>query len=80
MWWSYSRCWTSTTRSAAGTAKVDRHLKSCGNWAWRSSVNSGNSSPLEGNFELLLIDAQHLKRVLGRETDVQDAEWLAELL
>jgi len=49
------------------------------NWAWRSSVNSGNSSPLEGNFELLLINAQHIKRVLGRETHVQDTEWLAEL-
>jgi transposase len=29
---------------------------------------------------LLLINAQHIKRVLRRETHVQDAEWLAELL
>jgi transposase len=29
---------------------------------------------------LLLINAQHIKRVLGCKTDVQDAEWLAELL
>jgi transposase len=28
----------------------------------------------------LLLNVQHLKRVLGRETDVQDAGWLAELL
>ena len=35
---------------------------------------------LEGNFELLLVNAQHIKRVSGRKTDVQDAEWLAELL
>jgi transposase len=35
---------------------------------------------LEGNFELLLVNAQHIKRVPGRKTDVQDAEWLAELL
>ncbi len=35
---------------------------------------------LEGSFELLLVNAQHLKRVPGRKTDVQDAEWLADLL
>jgi transposase len=35
---------------------------------------------LEGNFELLLVNAQHVKRVPGRKTDVQDAEWLADLL
>lgn len=35
---------------------------------------------LEGNFELLLVNAQHIKRVPGRKTDVQDAEWLADLL
>jgi len=35
---------------------------------------------LEGSFEFLLVNAQHIKRVPGRKTDVQDAEWLAELL
>jgi transposase len=35
---------------------------------------------LEGSFELLLVNAQHIKRVPGRKTDVQDSEWLAELL
>jgi transposase len=35
---------------------------------------------LAGNFELLLVNAQHVKRVPGRKTDVQDAEWLADLL
>jgi transposase len=35
---------------------------------------------LEGRFELLLVNAQHIKRVPGRKTDVKDAEWLAELL
>jgi len=33
---------------------------------------------LEGSFELLLVNAQHVKRVPGRKTDVQDAEWLAD--
>ncbi len=35
---------------------------------------------LEGGFELLLVNAQHVKQVPGRKTDVKDAEWLAELL
>src|SRR5512142_3111105 len=35
---------------------------------------------LEDNFEVLLINAQHIKHVPGRKTDVKDAEWLAELL
>jgi transposase len=36
---------------------------------------------LEGQFdELLLVNAQHIKRVPGRKTDVQDAEWIAQLL
>lgn len=35
---------------------------------------------LENNFELLLINAQHIKAVPGRKTDVNDAEWIAELL
>ena len=35
---------------------------------------------LEGQFELLLVNARHVKAVPGRKTDVKDAEWLADLL
>jgi transposase len=35
---------------------------------------------LEGRFEVLLVNAHHVKNVPGRETDVKDAEWLAQLL
>jgi transposase len=35
---------------------------------------------LEGSFEVLLVNAQHVKAVPGRKTDVKDAAWLAELL
>src|SRR5881409_2412655 len=35
---------------------------------------------LEGHLELLVVNAQHLKNVPGRKTDVKDAEWIAELL
>ncbi len=35
---------------------------------------------LEGEMELLLCNAQHLKAVPGRKTDIKDAEWIADLL
>src|SRR5262249_37016317 len=36
---------------------------------------------LEGEIhEVLLLNAQHIKNVPGRKTDVKDAEWIAELL
>ena len=35
---------------------------------------------LEGNFTLLLVNAQHIKAVPGRKTDVKDSEWIADLL
>lgn len=34
----------------------------------------------ERGFELMLVNARHVKIVPGRKTDVKDAEWLAELL
>lgn len=35
---------------------------------------------LEGGFEVLLVNAKHIKFVPGRKTDVKDAQWIAELL
>jgi transposase len=35
---------------------------------------------LEGHFELLVVNAQHIKNVPGRKTDVKDAQWIADLL
>lgn len=35
---------------------------------------------LEGSFTLLVVNAQHIKAVSGRKTDVRDAEWIADLL
>jgi transposase len=42
---------------------------------WRPIYNL-----LEGLFTLLVVNAQHMKAVPGRKTDVKDAEWIAELL
>lgn len=35
---------------------------------------------LEGDFEVLLVNPTHIKKVPGRKTDVKDCEWIAELL
>src|SRR4051794_28117577 len=35
---------------------------------------------LEERAELMLVNAQHIKKVPGRKTDVKDAEWIAQLL
>lgn len=35
---------------------------------------------LEDEFEVLLVNAQHIKYVPGRKTDIKDAQWIAELL
>src|SRR6266481_6156606 len=35
---------------------------------------------LEGDFELVLANAQHIRNVPGRKTDVNDATWIADLL
>jgi transposase len=35
---------------------------------------------LEDAFVLLVVNAQHIKAVPGRKTDVRDAEWIADLL
>jgi transposase len=35
---------------------------------------------LEGQFALLLANAQHVRNVPGRKSDVNDAQWLADLL
>jgi transposase len=35
---------------------------------------------LEGDFELIVGNAHHIKNVPGRKTDVKDAEWIADLM
>jgi transposase len=35
---------------------------------------------LEGQVEILVVNAQHAKQVPGRKTDAKDSEWLADLL
>ena len=35
---------------------------------------------LEGTFELVLANVQHVRNVPGRKSDVNDATWLSDLL
>jgi transposase len=35
---------------------------------------------LEGEVEIVLVNAQHMKAVPGRKTDMKEAEWIADLL
>src|SRR5215467_10742019 len=35
---------------------------------------------LEGPLEILLVNAQHIKAVPGRKTDIKDCQWIARLL
>ncbi len=42
---------------------------------WRPIFNI-----LEGEMTVLLVNAAHIKAVPGRKTDIQDAEWIADLL
>ncbi|MFL5591227.1 MAG: IS110 family transposase [Ktedonobacteraceae bacterium] len=42
---------------------------------WRPVFNL-----LEGHCEVILVNAQHMKAVPGKKSDVKDSEWLADLL
>jgi transposase len=43
---------------------------------WKPIWNLLESGP----YQLLLVNAQHIKHVPGRKTDVKDCEWIAQLL
>ena len=56
-----------------------------GKWSkWRWKVRRDYWKPvfniLEEEFEVVLVNAQHVKKVPGRKTDASDAEWQAELM
>ncbi len=44
---------------------------------WRAVYNVLEAS---GHFELLVVNAQHIKAVSGHKTDAHDAAWIADLL
>src|SRR5437763_9613193 len=42
---------------------------------WRPIFNI-----LEATFEVILVNAQHMKAIPGRKTDILDSQWIATLL
>ncbi|OLE64876.1 MAG: IS110 family transposase [Cyanobacteria bacterium 13_1_40CM_2_61_4] len=42
---------------------------------WRPVFNL-----LESRFEVILVNAQHMKAIPGHKTDIKDSEWIAQLL
>jgi transposase len=44
---------------------------------WKPAYNVLEAA---GGFELWVVNAEHLRAVPGRKTDVKDAQWIAELL
>jgi transposase len=49
-------------------------------WKQRACTGDPCGAVLDGQFELLLVNPQHMKAVPGRKTDVRDCEWIADLL
>jgi transposase len=49
-------------------------LESTGSY-WKPVFNL-----LEGRFQVVLVNAHHIKQVPGRKTDVKDSQWIAQLL
>ena len=64
---------TSWTRGPASTANCCHGLQ--GRVYWKPVWHL-----LEEHFELVLGNAQHIKNVPGRKTDVNVAAWIADLL
>lgn len=80
-----------TTREVRTFSTMTRELLALSNWLLAAgcthvAMESTGSywkpvyNLLEGSFELLVVNAQHMKAVPGRKTDVKDAEWIADLL
>ena len=70
-------------QSCCGRAVVD--LMSISRWSWRvlrmdHRISHRSSIFLRTNdFDVVLANAQHIKNVPGRKTDVKDCQWIAHL-
>ena len=52
----------------------------CGHGSNRRLLEAVWNILSDGDFELVLANAAHIKNVPGRKTDVSDAAWIADLL
>src|SRR5499427_5895623 len=76
-----TRTFGTTTRELVGLRDWLR-AEGCTHLARESTGVYGKPvyAVLEGVLEIVVANAQHVKKVPGRKTDVKDAEWLADLL
>jgi len=76
-----TRTFGTTTRELVGLRDWLR-AEGCTHLARESTGVYGKPvyAVLEGALEIVVANAQHVKKVPGRKTDVKDAEWLADLL
>jgi transposase len=75
------RHWGTTTRELVAMAEwlgstgvTQVAMESTGVY-WKPIFNI-----LEAQFEILLVNARHMKNVPGRKTDIRDCQWIAQLL
>src|ERR1700694_4727257 len=71
-----------TTTRALLTLREWLHSEGCIHVAMESTGVYGKPgyAILEGALQIVVANAQHVKKVPGRKTDVKDAEWIADLL
>ena len=76
-----TRTFGTTTRELVGLRDWLR-AEGCTHLARESTGVYGKPvyAVLEGKLEIVVANAQHVKKVPGRKTDVKDAEWMADLL
>jgi transposase len=71
---TYTRALEDLARWLASEGVTHAAMESTGVY-WRPVFNI-----LEGRVTVLLVNAQHIKQVPGRKTDVADCAWIAQLL
>jgi len=78
-------------REVRSFGTMTRDILALGDWLAEHGVTHGAMEStgvywkpiwnlLESRLELMLVNAQHIKAVPGRKTDVRDCEWIAQLL
>jgi transposase len=57
-----------------------RHVAMESTGVYWCPVHEALEDAFDGDIEILLVNARHMRNVPGKKTDVNDAEWIADLL
>ena len=66
--------------AGAGRLAATPRASATSPWSRPASTGSRSSTSWRAASRSILVNAQHIKQVPGRKTDVKDAEWIAQLL